>query len=102
MFVIGSIANNICGRELAWEFFKKNVDIFAKRYERGFLLSHLVKMVTENFNSEQKATEIEQFFSKRTLPGVERSLQQGLETVRLNHAICTRDKESLKSFFNLN
>lgn len=60
-------------------------------FQGGFLLSRLVKSTTENFASESSAQEIEQFFLTHSSPGTERSVQQALETVRLNAAWLRRD-----------
>jgi puromycin-sensitive aminopeptidase len=47
---------------LAWNYFKDNWDLFNERFKGAFLLVRLVKSLTENFASEEKAVEIEHFF----------------------------------------
>ncbi|CAH0694094.1 unnamed protein product [Spodoptera exigua] len=91
VFVIVSVAVSKNGRDLAWEFFKDHWQQFMDRYQGGFLLARLVKSTTENFASETSAQEIEQFFRTHQSPGTERSVQQALETVRLNAAWLRRD-----------
>lgn len=62
VFVISSVASSKVGRDLAWNYFKDNWDMFNERYKGAFLLVRLVKSLTENFASFDKAEEIENFF----------------------------------------
>ncbi|XP_022253122.1 puromycin-sensitive aminopeptidase-like [Limulus polyphemus] len=98
VFVIISAAMTKAGRELAWQFFKEKKDELQKRYEGGFLISRLVKYVTENFATEEKAQEIGEFFSKNPFPGTERTIQQSLETIRLNEKWLSRDADAIKTY----
>lgn len=97
VFVIGGVIGSVRGRELAWEFLKKNWAQLLERYEGGFLLSRLVKM-TENFVTEEKAKEIEQFFAEHPAPAAERTIKQSLETIGLNIEWMKRDKEAVTAF----
>lgn len=45
VFVIGAVTGSVKGRELAWQFTKDNWDTLHNRYEGGFLLSRLVKVL---------------------------------------------------------
>ena len=62
VFVISSVASSKLGRELAWNYFKDKCDIFIERFKGSFLLVRLVYYLTENFASEEKAIEIDNFF----------------------------------------
>jgi puromycin-sensitive aminopeptidase len=62
------------------------------------LLSRLVKYLTENFASEEMADEVQSFFSKHEFPGTERTVQQSIETIRLNAAWLKRDLAALKKY----
>ena len=97
VFVIGGVTGSVRGRELAWEFLKKNWAQLLERYEGGFLLSRLVKM-TETFVTEEKAKEIEQFFAEHPAPAAERTIKQSLETIGLNIEWMKRDKEAVTAF----
>lgn len=79
VFVIGSIANNPLGRDPAWNFFKDNRKLFIERYGSGSLISRLIKMVTEHFNTDAKADEVKTFFKENDFPGSERTVQQAIE-----------------------
>ncbi|XP_008559136.1 puromycin-sensitive aminopeptidase isoform X1 [Microplitis demolitor] len=102
VFAIMSVAMNSKGRDLAWEFFKNNWKPLMNRYDGGFLLSRLVKHTTENFVTEERAMEIEEFFKKNPTPGSERTVQQSMENIRLNAAWLARDQASIESFFKNN
>ncbi|XP_043483664.1 puromycin-sensitive aminopeptidase-like [Leptopilina heterotoma] len=84
------------GRLLAWEFLKEKWDILLDRYKSGFLLTRLVKCITENFVTNEKAQEIEEFFKNQSI--VERTVQQSVETIRLNVAWLNRDKDKIQEF----
>lgn len=88
------------GRNLAWQFFKDNWKELINRYQGGFLLARLVKFTTENFASEEMASEVEAFFMKHKSPGTERTVQQGVETIRLNAAWLKRDQDAIIEYLN--
>lgn len=98
VFVIASVAVNPLGRELSWTFFKENWKILVNQYQGGFLLARLVKHLTENFASEEKAQEVENFFKQHEFPGTERTVQQSVETIKLNTAWLQRDLPSITEY----
>lgn len=98
IFAIMSVTMTYRGRLLAWDFFKDNWKTLVTRYEGGFLLSRLVKYTTENFVTEEKARDIESFFKEHPTPGTERTVQQSIETIRLNAAWLARDKDSIEEY----
>ncbi|XP_049874380.1 puromycin-sensitive aminopeptidase [Pectinophora gossypiella] len=98
VFVIMSVAWSRNGRDLAWQFFKDHWQQFMDRYQGGFLIARLVKSTTENFASEAAAQDIEEFFRTHQSPGAERSVQQALETVRLNATWLRRDLASSTAY----
>ncbi|KAG4073866.1 hypothetical protein HA402_014071 [Bradysia odoriphaga] len=100
VFVIASVSMNPKGRDLTWEFFKSNWKILLERYQGGFLLARLIKYLTENFATEAKAIEIENFFKENELPGTERTVSQSVESIRLNAAWLARDLDTIASFLN--
>lgn len=60
--------------------------------------SRLVKYVCENFSTEEKAQEVEQFFKDHPYPGTERTVQQACESIRLNVEWLKRDYQDIKTF----
>lgn len=98
VFVIASVAINPLGRDLSWTFFKENWKILLNQYQGGFLLTRLVKHLTENFASEEKASEIENFFKTHDFPGTERTVQQSIETIKLSAAWLQRDVAEITDY----
>lgn len=98
VFVIASVAINPLGRDLSWTFFKENWKILLNQYQGGFLLTRLVKHLTENFASKALAQEIETFFKTHDFPGTERTVQQSIETIKLNTAWLQRDLAKITEY----
>lgn len=90
------------GREMAWEFLQQHWQELFDRYEGGFLLTRLVKYCTENFATEERANEVEQFFKDHKSSGTERTVQQAIETIRLNCAWLKRDLHAIKTYLDAN
>ena len=97
VFVMISVSSNRLGRDLTWDFYQRHCQILCDRY-KGRLLAQLVKSLTDDFCSEERAVEVEQFFREHPHPGAERSIQQSLETIRLNAAWLQRDRQALADF----
>uniref|UniRef100_A0A1Q3EWT3 Aminopeptidase n=1 Tax=Culex tarsalis TaxID=7177 RepID=A0A1Q3EWT3_CULTA len=98
VFVIVSVAINPRGRDMTWNYFKENWKVLLDRYEGGFLLSRLIKYLTENFSTEERALEVEQFFKEHEFPGTERTVSQSIETIRLNVQWLKRDLEGISAY----
>ncbi|XP_033221726.1 puromycin-sensitive aminopeptidase-like [Belonocnema kinseyi] len=97
-YVISTIRESSKGRDLVWEFFKQNWNVFEDRYKGGLIFPHLVRIVTENFVTEEKALEIQQFFDNHPTNGVEKTVRQSVEYIRLKAAWLNRDKDSIKKY----
>ena len=82
--VIISVAANRFGRDLAWDFVKENWSEFDRRYGKGgFMIMRMVS-ITEDFNTIERANEVEAFFNANPVAGAQRTVQQSLESIRLN------------------
>ena len=100
-FVVGAVADNRKGRDLAWEFYKNNFSMFWDRYKTGGLAARLVKFTSGSFSSEEKALEVEKFFKDNENPA-ERTVKQSIEAIRLNAAWRARDRENIAKFLSEN
>lgn len=60
-----------------------------------------MKYLTENFASEDKAQEVEQFFKENEFPGTERTVSQSVETIRLNAAWLKRDLPNITNYLQV-
>lgn len=98
VFAIMSVGMTYKGRLMAWNFFKENWKTLLDRYEGGFLLARLVKFTTENFVTEELAKDVESFFENHPTPGTERTVQQSVESIRLNTTWLARDKDSIRKY----
>ena len=97
--LVVSVASNRIGRELAWEFVKKNWEEFDRRYGRGgFAITQLVGF-TGGFTTLDKANDIEEFFNLHPTPAAARTVQQSLERIRINVKWLERNQEELAKWF---
>lgn len=96
--VLRSVATNPQGRILAWQHFKSNWKNFASRYQSGTLLIGIVKEVTQNIMTEETTKDITEFFQNNSIAGIERTVQQSIETIKLNIAWLNRDKDLIDKF----
>lgn len=88
---------NPWGRKVAFEYLKNNWSIILKKFEGGHLFSRFVTPAG-NFVTEEEAREVEKFFKKNFVPGIERTIAQVLEQIRSNAAWLARDQSKIKKF----
>lgn len=69
-------------------------------FQGGVLLARLVKCLTENFASEERAQEVETFFKDKDISGAERTLSQSIETIRLNATWLQRDLPNITDYLD--
>uniref|UniRef100_A0A2M4A3V7 Puromycin-sensitive aminopeptidase n=1 Tax=Anopheles triannulatus TaxID=58253 RepID=A0A2M4A3V7_9DIPT len=98
VFVIVSVAMNPRGRDMTWDYFRERWQVLLNQYEGGFLLARLIKYLTENFSTEERALEVEQFFREHEFPGTERTVSQSIETIRLNADWLKRDLDGITEY----
>ncbi|XP_054732013.1 puromycin-sensitive aminopeptidase isoform X1 [Anastrepha obliqua] len=98
VFVIVAVAVNPKGRDMAWQFFKDNNQKLLEQYQGSFLLTRLIKYLIENFASEERAVEVENYFKNNQFPGTERTVSQAVETIRLNANWLKRDLDTLTTY----
>ncbi|WOL09047.1 hypothetical protein Cni_G17800 [Canna indica] len=72
------------GRDVAWTWLKENWEYISKTWGSGFLITIFVSSIVSPFSSDEKASEIEQFFVTRTKPSISRTVKQSIERVRNN------------------
>jgi hypothetical protein len=96
-----SVASNRHGYRHAWSFFSSNLNKIAKRYSGGlFLMTRLVKAVSENFSDQDSLKEISDTFAanKELLVGSETAVEQACERIKLNSAWRGKDIDKLRTF----
>ena len=98
--VVTSVAANLAGRELAWNFVKDRWAEFDRRYgSGGFGLMRLVSICGVFVDSE-KLADVESFFQEHPAPAAERTIRQSLERIRLNIKWLERNSAELAGWFN--
>jgi len=66
--IVSSVAlDSSTGRRLAWDFFRLRWAEFSERFQGAFLLARIVKTLTKNFATEEKALEVDTFFKVHLL-----------------------------------
>ena len=54
--MITSLANSTkAGREIAWDYYKENHEVFTKKYQGGSLLHRLLKVIANNLTRNGKS-----------------------------------------------
>jgi len=99
-----SCVSSANGRLLTWNFVKSNWEKLLSMLSGGnFLLTKFVSLA-DGFATEEKAKEVEEFFSKNSQPSIERTISQTLETIRANSSYLNNNLEPvttwLKSHFS--
>jgi puromycin-sensitive aminopeptidase len=94
---ISFIWANPVGRDLAWEYVKKNWESITKTFAGGHLYSRFIKPAVY-FVDSKKAEEIEDFFKKNPSTGLERTIAQVAEQIRANDLWLKRDKTQISDF----
>lgn len=95
---INNVAGNPMGRELAWDFVKKNwLEILARYGQGGHMLPHFVK-VGGVFKTKEKAKEVRGFFKAHETPGAERAVEQTIERIESKADWLARDREKIKNW----
>lgn len=62
------------------------------------LLSGFISTSFSHYASEEKAVEVEKFFSAHNTSGAERAVQQTVERIRINAAWLKRDQPCITTF----
>ncbi|KAJ7417602.1 Aminopeptidase Ey [Pitangus sulphuratus] len=100
---INSIASNVVGQPLAWDFIRGNWKTLFSQYGGGsFSFSRLILSVTQRFSSEFELQQLEQFKEDNQDIGFgsgTRALEQALERTRTNIDWVKENRETVLSWF---
>ncbi|KAL0619707.1 Aminopeptidase N [Plecturocebus cupreus] len=101
-----SIANNVIGQTLVWDFVQSNWKKLFNDYGGGsFSFSNLIQGVTRRFSSEYELQQLEQFKKNNEDVGFgsgTRALEQALEKTRANIKWVNENKEAVLQWFTEN
>eukprot|EP01121_Diplochlamys_sp_Union-15-3_P006327 TRINITY_DN1681_c0_g2_i1.p1 TRINITY_DN1681_c0_g2~~TRINITY_DN1681_c0_g2_i1.p1 ORF type:complete len:869 (-),score=193.44 TRINITY_DN1681_c0_g2_i1:446-3028(-) len=99
MYIFFSTTGSSKGKQLTWDFVKNNWSKVQSKFGGGlFLFGRIIELVCGGFYSEEKATEIEQFFKDKDLTGGHRALSQSLEKIRANAKFLERNRSGLTAW----
>ncbi|NWW76560.1 AMPN Aminopeptidase, partial [Climacteris rufus] len=100
---INSIASNVVGQPLAWDFIRANWRTLFSQYGGGsFSFSRLILSVTQRFSSEFELQQLEQFKKDNQDIGFgsgTRALEQALERTRANINWVKENRATVLSWF---
>ncbi|NWI98005.1 AMPN Aminopeptidase, partial [Pitta sordida] len=100
---INSIANNVVGQPLAWDFVRSNWRVLFTQYGGGsFSFSRLILSVTQRFSTEFELQQLEQFKEDNQDIGFgsgTRALEQALERTRTNINWVKENKATVLDWF---
>ncbi|NXP17069.1 AMPN Aminopeptidase, partial [Scytalopus superciliaris] len=100
---INSIARNVVGQPLAWDFVRGNWETLFSQYGGGsFSFSSLILSVTQRFNTEFELRQLEQFKKDNQDIGFgsgTRALEQALERTRANIDWVKENSAAVKDWF---
>ncbi|XP_075288117.1 aminopeptidase N [Opisthocomus hoazin] len=100
---INSIASNVVGQPLAWDFIRGNWRMLFTQYGGGsFSFSRLISSVTQRFSTEFELQQLEQFKADNEDIGFgsgTRALEQALERTRANINWVTQNQPAVLAWF---
>jgi puromycin-sensitive aminopeptidase len=100
--LLSMVWQNKEGRDMTWQFIKKNWKIILKKYgEGGHFLSRLLSPLGTH-TSVKDLKDAKKFFTKNLAPGADRTLEQAYEKIESNVAWLKDDKKSIKSWLDKN
>ncbi|XP_019495552.1 PREDICTED: aminopeptidase N [Hipposideros armiger] len=103
---ISSIASNVLGHTLAWDFVQSNWEKLFNDYGGGsFSFSNLIQAVTRRFSSEHELKQLEQFKNNNMATGfgsATRALEQALEKTKANIKWVKENQELVLKWFTDN
>jgi len=96
-FLLSALASSSVGREFCWEFVKHHWKEFEEKFSHN-LLPRVISLTCENFNTIEKAKDVEAYFSVKKVSGTERTIAQTIEAITSNSSIYQRNLEPLSKF----
>ncbi|XP_077600401.1 leucyl-cystinyl aminopeptidase-like [Stigmatopora nigra] len=98
--VIHTICKSYVGNLLAWDFVQENWNQLVEIFSIGsFSIQKIIKSVTSQFSTQSHFNQVQWFFFSLKEHGSQlRSVQEALETIRLNHRWMERNLPSLREW----
>ena len=87
------VAANPYGKKILWPWLKKNWKKLSKKVGHGNPLFNRIVASLSLVADKSMESELKQFFKKNPTPGTERTLQQTLERIRINHNFLVKTRK---------
>lgn len=87
------VASNPYGKKILWPWLKKNWKKLSKKVGQGNPLFNRIVASLSLVADKSMESELKQFFKKNPTPGTERTLQQTLERIRINHNFLVKTRK---------
>lgn len=98
--VIDTVCKGFAGYLFAWDFIQENWDRLIEKFPVGsFAIQRIVKSVTSQFSTKAHLIQVQSFFSSLKERGSNmRSVQEALETIKLNQRWMDTNLDSLRKW----
>nr|XP_046243201.1 leucyl-cystinyl aminopeptidase [Scatophagus argus] len=98
--VISTVCNGFTGYLFAWDFIQENWDRLIEKFPVGsFAIQTIIKSATSQFSTQAHLNQVQGFFSSLKQRGSQmRSVQEALETIRLNQRWMDKNLPTLQKW----
>ncbi|XP_069565514.1 leucyl-cystinyl aminopeptidase isoform X1 [Brachyistius frenatus] len=98
--VISTVCNGFAGYLFAWDFIQENWDRLIEKFPVGsFAIQSIIKSATSQFSTQAHLDQVQAFFFSLKERGSQmRSVQEALETIRLNQRWMDRNLSTLRNW----
>eukprot|EP01129_Flabellula_baltica_P009755 TRINITY_DN4040_c0_g1_i2.p1 TRINITY_DN4040_c0_g1~~TRINITY_DN4040_c0_g1_i2.p1 ORF type:complete len:857 (-),score=233.95 TRINITY_DN4040_c0_g1_i2:36-2606(-) len=99
-YLLNACASTDKGRALTWNWVKENWTRLGKILGGAFLLGRVVTYSTQDFTTRERAEEVRAFFADKMAPGIERTVEQSIESILSNASFIEREADNLKAWLS--
>uniref|UniRef100_A0A8D3AEQ1 Leucyl/cystinyl aminopeptidase n=2 Tax=Eukaryota TaxID=2759 RepID=A0A8D3AEQ1_SCOMX len=98
--VISTVCSGFAGYLFAWDFVQENWDRLIEKFPLGsFAIQSIIKSATSQFSTQAHLDQVQGFFSSLNERGSQmRSVQEALETIRLNRSWMDQNLSTLQKW----
>uniref|UniRef100_A0A3Q0SW09 Leucyl/cystinyl aminopeptidase n=1 Tax=Amphilophus citrinellus TaxID=61819 RepID=A0A3Q0SW09_AMPCI len=98
--IISTVCQGFAGYLFAWDFIQENWDRLIEKFPVGsFAIQTIIKSATSQFSTQTQLNQVQAFFSSLEERGSQmRSVQEALETIRLNQRWMDKNLSTLQKY----
>ena len=86
--------------KLTWQWLKDHWAWYMERFRDSYDVGKIILSLGGAFYTNEDAKNVEKFFEKKSYPGIERTVAQALERIRLKAAWQKRNQKDIKEYFS--